>query len=235
MKISKKILNSDNRKPIAFNEVNQGNTNKNYFSGGINETNKIVFSENNLNRRVYINALNIHNNSSHNINIKTNIPESRSTKGPVKIKLNQTEKPILLINLNENNSDKNKNSKHYKNIMKIYKNSDDKRLSLRIEDLSNNKNVNQTINEDNTINNDDIKIKRKYSESKSEAEINFSHSPDTKHKSSYSRKIRGFNFRNNIKYNKNQNSDDEYIKIKGGSVRYDNNGNLFSQINSLEN
>ena len=36
LKISKKILNSDNRKPIAFNEVNQGNTNKNYFSGGIN-------------------------------------------------------------------------------------------------------------------------------------------------------------------------------------------------------
>ena len=235
LKISKKILNSDNRKPIAFNEVNQSNTNKNYFSGGINETNKIVFSENNLNRRVYINALNIHNNSCHNINIKSNIPESRSTKGPVKIKLNQTEKPILLINLNENNSDKNKNSKHYKNIMKIYKNSDDKRLSLQIEDLSNNKNDNQTINEDNTINNDDIKIRRKYSESKSEAEINFSHSPDTKHKSGYSRKIRGFNFRNNIKYNKNQNSEDEYIKIKGGSVRYDNNGNLFSQINSLEN
>ena len=235
LKISKKILNSDNRKPIAFNEVNQSNTNKNYFSGGINETNKIVFSENNLNRRVYINALNIHNNSCHNINIKSNIPESRSTKGPVKIKLNQTEKPILLINLNENNSDKNKNSKHCKNIMKIYKNSDDKRLSLQIEDLSNNKNDNQTINEDNTINNDDIKIRRKYSESKSEAEINFSHSPDTKHKSGYSRKIRGFNFRNNIKYNKNQNSEDEYIKIKGGSVRYDNNGNLFSQINSLEN
>ena len=216
------------RKPITFNDNNLDNNDGGCRTGGINEINKIVFSENNENRRIYINALNIHNNSSHNINYKSNISESKSTKGPVKIKLNQTDKPVLLINLNENNSDKSKNSTHYNNIINLSKNSDDKKLSLQIEDLSPDNSKNKTI-EDIII--DDRKIRRKYSESKSEAEINFSNLSNMKHKGGYSRKIRGFNFRNNIQYNKNQNSEDEYIKIKGGSVRYDNNENLFSQIN----
>ena len=94
-------------------------------------------------------------------------------------------------------------------------------------------NKNQTLSEDDI--NDDIKIRRKYSESKSEAEVNLSHLSDQKQKDRYSRKIRGFNFRNNIKYNKNQISEDEFYKIRGGSVRYENNESLFSQINSLEN
>ena len=229
---SKNIFGSSsykNRKPIAFNEVNQSNTNKNYYSGGINEENKIVFSENNDNRRIYINALNIHNNSSHNINNKSNILDNKSTKGPVKIKLNRTEKPILLINHNENNSDKNNNSNRSKDILDLSDNSTDKKLSLQIEDSINSKNKNFTINEN--INNDDIKIRRKYSESNSESDINFSQLNKIRQKNVYSRKIRGFNFRNNIKYNKEQNSEDEFAKRKGRSVRYHHNGRGFSQIN----
>ena len=221
IKNSKNIFgnsSNNNRKPIAFNEVNQSNTNKNYNTGGINEISKIVFSENSENRRIYINALNIHNNS-HTINNKSNtISENKSTKGPVKIKLNRTEKPVLLINLNENNSNKSNNSNHYQNIMDLSDNSNDKKLSLQIEDSTNNIKKNQTLNED--FNNDDIKIRRKYSESKSESEINFSQFNNNKEKNAYSRKIRGFNFRNNIKYNKEQNSEDDYNKIRGGSVRY---------------
>ena len=231
IKISKKIFGSssnNNRKPIAFNEVNQSNTNKNYHSGGINEVNKIVFSENNENRRIYINALNIHNNSNHNINNKSNISENKSTKGPVKIKLNRTEKPVLLINLNENNSDKNNNSNNYKDILDLSDNSNDKKLSLQIEEpINSNKKI---FNIHGGFNNDDIKLRRKYSESKSESEINISQFIKNKQKNLYSRKIKGFNFRNNIKYNKDQNSEDEYIKIKGGSVRYDNNGRNLSHI-----
>ena len=218
------------RKPITFNDINQENNDKNYQTGGINEINKIVFSDNNENRRIYINALNMHNNSSHNINYKSNISESKSTKGPVKIKLNQIEKPVLLINLNENNSDKSKDSIHYNNIINYSKNTDDKKLSLQIDDLEPENSKNKTIED---IINDDRKIRRKYSESKSEAEINFSNLANMKHKSGYSRKIRGFNFRNNIQYNKNQNSEDEYIAIKGGSVRYDNNEKFFSQITKV--
>jgi hypothetical protein len=228
---SKNIFGSSsykNRKPIAFNEVNQSNTNKNYYSGGINEENKIVFSENNDNRRIYINALNIHNNSSHNINNKSNILDNKSTKGPVKIKLNRTEKPVLLINHNENNSDKNNNSNRSKDILDLSDNSTDKKLSLQIEDSINSKNKNFTINEN--INNDDIKIRRKYSESNSESDINFSQLNKIRQKNVYSRKIRGFNFRNNIKYNKEQNSEDEFAKRKGRSVRYHHNGRGFSQI-----
>ena len=220
IKNSKNIFGNSsniNRKPIAFNEVNQTNTNKNYNTGGINEISKIVFSENSENRRIYINALNIHNNS-HTINTKSTKTENKSAKGPVKIKLNRTEKPVLLINLNENNSNKSNNSNHYQNILDLSDNSNDKKLSLQIEDSSNNIKKNQTLNED--FNNDDIKIRRKYSESKSESEINFSQFNKNKEKNSYSRKIRGFNFRNNIKYNKEQNSEEEYSKIRGGSVRY---------------
>ena len=173
--------------------------------------------------------MNIHNNSSHNINNKSNISESKSTKGPVRIKFNQTEKPILLINHNKNNSENKIELRENKNSKDFSKNIQDKKLTLQIEDLA----KNQTINQED--NNDDIKIRRKYSESKSEAEINLSHLSDTKQKDRYSRKIRGFNFRNNIKYNKSQISDDEFYKIRGGSMRYDNNESLFSQINSIEN
>jgi len=161
--------------------------------------------------------LNIHNNS-HTINNKSTISENKSNKGPVKIKLNRTEKPVLLINLNENNSNKSNNSNHYQNLMDLSDTSNDKKLSIQIEDSSNNIKKNQTLNDD--FNNDDIKIRRKYSESKSESEINFSQFNNNKEKNAYSRKIRGFNFRNNIKYNKEQNSEDDYNKIRGGSVRY---------------
>ena len=226
---SENLKISKHRKPIAFNDTNQNNSNRNYNTCGINEINKIVFSENNENKRVYINALNIHNNSSHNINNKSNISESKSTKGPVRIKFNQTEKPILLINHNKNNSENKIELRENKNSKDFSKNIQDKKLTLQIEDLA----KNQTINQED--NNDDIKIRRKYSESKSEAEINLSHLSDTKQKDRYSRKIRGFNFRNNIKYNKSQISDDKFYKIRGGSMRYDNNESLFSQINSIEN
>ena len=233
LKISKNIYgnsSNNNRKAIAFNEMNQNNISKNnYAGGGKNEVNKIVFSENNENRRVYINALNIHSNS-HTIN---NISESKSAKGPVKIKLNKTEKPVLLINLNENNSNKSNNSGNYKNILDISDNCNDKKLSLQIEDSTANISKNKITEKD--FNNDDIKIRRKYSESKSESEINFPQFIDNKQKNVYSRKIRGFNFRNNIKKNKEETLIDEYVKIKGGSVRYDNNGRDFSQFNSLEN
>ena len=226
---SENLKISKHRKPITFNDTNQNNNSNINNTGGINEINKTVFSENNQNRRIYINALNIHNNSSHNINNKSNISESKSTKGPVRIKFNQTEKPILLINHNKNNNEKSNEIKENKNNIDFSKNIQDKKLTLQVEDL----NKNQTLSEDD--NNDDIKIRRKYSESKSEAEVNLSHLSDQKQKDRYSRQIRGFNFRNNIKYNKNQISEDEFYKIRGGSVRYENNESLFSQINSLEN
>lgn len=223
IKISK---NAFDRKNINFNEMNQNNINKNYYSGGINEMNKIVFSENNENRRIYINALNIHNNSSHTINNnKSIITESKSTKGPVKIKLNKTEKPVLLINLNENNSNKSNNSNNDKNIIDYSNYSNNKKMTLQI-DISDTSKKNKTLDEN--INNEDIKRRRKYSESKSEAEINFSQLSDEKRKNIYSRKIKGFNFRNNIKYRtREQNSEDDFTKIRGGSVRYEN---PFSQI-----
>ena len=48
--------------------------------------------------------------------------------------------------------------------------------------------------------------------------------------------MRGFNFRNSIKnVDSNKISDDSYNRIKGGSMRYSNNNDLFEQINSLEN
>ena len=112
--------------------------------------------------------------------------------------------------------------------MDLSDNSNDKKLSLQIEDSINSKNKNFTINEN--INNDDIKIRRKYSESNSESDINFSQLNKIRQKNVYSRKIRGFNFRNNIKYNKEQNSEDEFAKRKGRSVRYHHNGRGFSQI-----
>ena len=197
----KKNLNkNNNRKPLSFNEINQNNGNKNYFSDNIN---KIIFSENSENRRVYINALNIHSNSSHNINKEKDINNKSKTSNNLR----------NIINLSNNSNEKNTI------------NNENKNLSLQIEDSSNNHIKNQTLD-------DDIKIRRKYSESRSEAEINLSNFSNNQIKNPYSRKIRGFNFRNNIKYNKNTNSEDEYINIKGGSVRYNNNENLLSQINS---
>ena len=235
IKISKNIFDnqSSNKNRINFNEINYKNANKNYYSGGVNEVNKIMFSENNENRRIYINALNIHNNSSHSINnIKSNISESKSTKGPVKIKLNKTEKPVLLININENNSDKNNNSNHYTNIIDYSNYSNDNNLSSKEENEANTISKNNTLDVNNVnINNDEFKLRRKFSESKNDEIVNFSDLSDDKRKNSYSRKIRGFNFRNNIKYNnKEHNTEDNFSKIRGGSVRYES---AFSHINSI--
>ena len=190
---------------------------------------------------------------------QSNISEIIPNKGPVKIKLNPIEKPVLLMNLNEcidknksntnNNTNNNtsnntlnniiniSNEKNEKTEFKKYNLIDNKRLSLRIEDSSNNLNY---INDNQDSNMDSIRRKRKYSEARSEADSNHSNLSDAKQGQGYSRKIRGFNFRNNIKYNKNPNSgkisEEVYNKIKGGSVRYNNNNeNIFSQINSVEN
>ena len=84
-----------------------------------------------------------------------------------------------------------------------------------------------------------LRGKRKFSESKSEADRNYSNLSDAKNGQGFSKKIRGFNFRNNITFNQKPNSSkisqDNYNKIKGGSVRYSNNNGLFAQINSIEN
>ena len=93
--------------------------------------------------------------------------------------------------------------------------------------------------EKNIENIDSMRNKRKFSEARSEAGSVYSNLSDAKPAMGYSRKIRGFNFRNNIKFNKKpvsrKESEDDYNKIKGGSVRYINNNDFFGQIGSLEN
>ena len=184
-------------------------------------------------------------------------------KNPVnQLKDKSKEKPILLMNFNENidkaserskNNKNNKNNDHLlNNIIDISNNTtplnerkinynkiyDNKRMSYNGENTNN-------IDNSNDISDDHMhsfRGKRKFSEAKSEADKNYSHLSESKNKQGYSQKIRGFNFRNNIKFNQKPNSskvpqisqitNDE---IKGGSVRYSNNNGIFGQINSLEN
>ena len=268
---SKKHFNiSNSRKPVAFNEItsnlNYQNNNRNNFYSNANKNKNITYNnENNNNndlKKIYINASNYNNIQKNNSNNrekdfnKSNISlDNNSNKGPVKIKFNSIEKPILLMNFNESlekSSERNKlnkNKNNFNNIINISNNfierKDDKKynsinesqgLSLKIEDSTNNLNYKK---ENGDASPDSIRGKRKFSESKSEAESNYSNLSDAKHGQGFSRKIRGFNFRNNIKFNKKPNSnkmlDDDYNKIKGGSVRYSNNNGLLAQINSFEN
>ena len=222
---SKKIFNiSNNRKPITFNDISTNLTNKNN-------------SKNNL-------------YSKNNKIIKNYNEENNEYKKIVKIKLNSIEKPILLMNFNNGlekavEIDKNKNNNIFSNIINISSNlneqkdnkkynvMDNKKLPLRIED--NDKNLSYK-KEDMEISPDSIRGKRKYSEARGEIDSNYANLSDAKKGQGYSRKIRGFNFRNSIKkIDSNKISDDSYNRIKGGSMRYSNNNDLFEQINSLEN
>ena len=141
--------------------------------------------------------------------------------------------------------DKNKNNNIFSNIINISNNlneqkdnkkynvMDNKKLPLRIED--NDKNLSYK-KEDMEISPDSIRGKRKYSEARGEVDSNYANLSDAKKGQGYSRKIRGFNFRNSIKkVDSNKISDDSYNRIKGGSMRYSNNNGLYEQINSLEN
>ena len=279
----KKIFNlSNNRKPITFNEIksNDNYQNNNYYT--YNKDLKKINSFNNNNNmnnyeKIYINASNMNynnnnnksaknNNNKNNNSInkekdfnKSNMSENRANKGQLKIKLNSLEKPILLMNFNDNCNNNNKDSiNKYNNLINISDNSnpnekkenknynnmiENKRLSLRIgEDSSNNINNLNYMNENgekNIENIDSMRNKRKFSEARSEAGSVYSNLSDAKPAMGYSRKIRGFNFRNNIKFNKKpvsrKESEDDYNKIKGGSVRYINNNDFFGQIGSLEN
>jgi len=269
----------DNRKPRNNYINNNGQINKNYKKINNSNTNnnhsncnsidlKVKINENaDNNNKISINSKNQNysqgnysntfnnNNSSNNkekeLNLsKSNISESKANKGPVKIKLNPIEKPVLLMNFNESmdQSKTSKNSKNFINInnSNIIKNerkeirynliSDNKRLSFNFDNAKNDLNLN---NENGDIYKESIRGKRKFSEARSEAESNYSNLSDAKPAQGYSRKIRGFNFRNNIKYNKNPNSnntsEEDFNKVKGGVGRYNNNDSLFSQINSIEN
>ena len=259
---------SNNRKPITFNEIttniNNQNNNQNIYYQNNKDIKKVnSINNNNNNEKIYINASNYYyNQNNKNINNltnnsinkdkefnKSNMSENKSNKGPVKIKLNSIEKPILLMNLNENINksliNKSNNSVSISNNSnpidkKDNKNNnitnDNKRLSLKLEDSVNNLNY---MNENGEKNIDSMRSKRKFSEARSEADSNYSHLSDAKPAMGYSRKIRGFNFRNNIKFNKKPNSskkiEDNFNKIKGGSIRYMNNNDLFGQVDSLEN
>ena len=265
---SKKHFNiSNSRKPVTFNEVssnlNYQNNNKNNFYSNPNKNKNITnYNDNNDIKKIVISASNYNNIQKNNsINKekdfnKSNISlDNNSNKGPVKIKFNSIEKPILLMNFNESlekSSERNylnKNKNNFNDIINISNNlierKDDKKynsingtqgLSLKIENSTNNLNYK---NEYGDASPDNMRGKRKFSESKSEVESNYSNFSDSKHGQGFSRKIRGFNFRNNIKFNKKPNSnkisDDDYNKIKGGSVRYSNNNDLLVQNNSLEN
>jgi hypothetical protein len=269
----KKIFNvSNNRKPITFNEIssNINNQNNNYYSYNkeINKLNSFNSNNRNNTEKIYINASNISYNKNHksNNNIstnsinkenKSNISENKVNKWPIKIKLNSIEKPILLMNLNDNIN--KGNIKKSNNIINISNNSnsnsnekkenknynlmiENKRLSFKIDDDSSNNLKNMNDNDNGVINIDNIdstRSKRNFSEAKSDAESVYSNFSDAKPAKGYSRKIRGFNFRNNIKFNKKPNSrkesEDTFNRIKGGSVRYISNNDLFGQVNSLQN
>ena len=254
-----------NYKKINNNNININTNSNTNHSNSIDLKVKIndKFNENGDNNKYSINGKNqnyshsnynntFNNNNSNNkekeLNLsKSNISESKTNKGPVKIKLNPIEKPVLLMNFNES-MDQKKASKNNNNFINVHNSNiiknerkeirynlinDNKRLSLNIDNAKNDLNF---TNE----NGDSIRGKRKFSEARSEAESNYSNLSDAKPAQGYSRKIRGFNFRNNIKYNKNPNSnntsEEDFNKVKGGSVRYNNNNDsLFSQINSIEN
>ena len=252
---SKKIFNiSNNRKPITFNDISTNLTNKNNNKNNLySKNNKISNNyneENNDYKKIYINASNQNNNNKEKEFNKSNISDNTSNKAPVKIKLNSIEKPILLMNFNNSlekavEIDKNKNNNIFSNIINISNNLneqkdnkkynviDNKKLSLKIED--NDKNLSYK-KEDMEINPASIRGKRKYSEARGEVDSNYANLSDAKKGQGYSRKIRGFNFRNSIKkVDSNKISDDSYNRIKGGSMRYSNNSGLYEQINSLEN
>ena len=261
-------INNNSQINKNYKKINNNNINININTNHSNSIDLKVkindkFNENGDNNKYSINGKNqnyshsnynntFNNNNSNNkekeLNLsKSNISENKTNKGPVKIKLNPIEKPVLLMNFNESMDQKktSKNSNNFINVhnSNIIKNerkeirynliSDNKRLSLNIDNAKNDLNF---TNE----NGDSIRGKRKFSEARSEAESNYSNLSDAKPAQGYSRKIRGFNFRNNIKYNKNPNSnntsEEDFNKVKGGSVRYNNNNDsLFSQINSIEN
>ena len=85
------------------------------------------------------------------------------------------------------------------------------------------------------INPTSIRGKRKFSEARGEVDSNYANLSDAKKEQGYSRKMRGFNFRNRIKkVDSNKISDDSYNRIKGGRKRYSNNKCLYELINSLE-
>jgi predicted O-linked N-acetylglucosamine transferase (SPINDLY family) len=260
-------INNNSQINKNYKKINNNNTNTNH-SNSIDLKVKIndKYNEKEDNNKIPINSKNqnyshsnynhtFNNNNSNNkekeLNLsKSNISESKANKGPVKIKLNPIEKPVLLMNFNESmdHSKTSKNSNNFINVnnSNIIKNerkeirynliSDNKRLSLNIDNIKNDLNFS---NENGDVYKDNIRGKRKFSEAKSEAESNYSNLSDAKPAQGYSRKIRGFNFRNNIKYNKNPNSnntsEEDFNKVKGGVWRYNNNDSLFSQINSIEN
>ena len=285
MNNSKKIFYiSNNRKPVTFNEIsNNLNVQNNYYC--INKDNKNKKNNNNNNnnnnnidyKKSYSNASNsiqnqMSNNNSINNSInkdkdynKSNNSENKLNKGPVKIKLNPIEKPILLMNFNENidkaserskkNKNKNLNNNNnnmLNNIIDISNNTtplNERRINYNNihenKRMSYNGETKNTIDNSNDISDEHMhsfRGKRKFSEAKSEADKNYSHLSESKNKQGFSQKIRGFNFRNNIKFTQKPNSgkmsqisqitNDE---IKGGSVRYSNNNGFFGQINSLEN
>ena len=260
-------INNNSQINKNYKKINNNNTNTNH-SNSIDLKVKIndKYNEKEDNNKIPINSKNqnyshsnynhtFNNNNSNNkekeLNLsKSNISESKANKGPVKIKLNPIEKPVLLMNFNESmgQNKESKNSNNFINVnnSNIIKNerkeirynliSDNKRLSLNIDNVKNDLNFS---NENGDVYKDNIRGKRKFSEAKSEAESNYSNLSDAKPAQGYPRKIRGFNFRNNIKYNKNPNSnntsDEDFNKVKGGSGRYNNNNDsLFSQINSIE-
>ena len=255
---SKKIFNlSNNRKPITFNDISTNLKNQHISKNKLPSNNNKINNNDESNdfKKIYINASSPYfnqNQNNYSINKekdfnKSNISDNASNKAPVKIKFNSIEKPILLKDFNDslnksgemnknsnlnniinisNNFKEQKNDKKYNNVI------DNKGLSLKVEDRPNNLSYKK---ENMEINPESIRGKRKFSEARSEADSNYSNLSDAKN----SKKIRGFNFRNNIKFNKKNNSnkisDEAYNKIKGGSVRYSNNNGLFEQINSLEN
>jgi len=252
-----KKINNNNININTNSNTNHSNSidlkvkiNDKYNENGDNNKYSINGKNQNYSHSNYNNTFNNNNSSTKEkeLNLsKSNISESKTNKGPVKIKLNPIEKPVLLMNFNES-MDQKKASKNNNNFINVHNSNiiknerkeirynlinDNKRLSLNIDNAKNDLNF---TNE----NGDSIRGKRKFSEARSEAESNYSNLSDAKPAQGYSRKIRGFNFRNNIKYNKNPNSnntsEEDFNKVKGGSVRYNNNNDsLFSQINSIEN
>jgi len=268
---SKKIFCiSNNRKPITFNEIstnNLNNQNKYYLNNNDNK-NIIIYNNNKkndynksyTNDSKYIQHQMSNNSNNNSINKekdfnKFNNSDNKLNKGPVIIKLNPIEKPILLMNFKENidkNYEKNKiikNNNMGNNIINISNSqlnerkrsnnnskNENERISLKVGDSTN---ILNNINENSYDDMHSLRGKRKFSESKSEADRNYSNLSDAKNGQGFSKKIRGFNFRNNITFNQKPNSSkisqDNYNKIKGGSVRYSNNNGLFAQINSIEN
>ena len=261
---SKIIFNiSNNRKPIIFNDIStnlkQKNNNNNKISSKKNERD-VGFVEEKINfKKKHINSSNSNFNTNvNNINKekdfnKSNISNKASNNSSMKIKLNSIEKPIVLMNFN-NSFDKNgeidKNNNFFSNIINISNNLNEPNDNKENNELvsKNNKfplkkseNVNNLSyeKENKEVNFDSIRGKRKFSEARSESNNNYSNLLDAKKGQGYSRKIRGFNFRNSIqcnqKINSNKISDDNSNKIKGGSMRYTNNNGLFYQINNLDN